>query len=78
VQLVPLGNMANPAAQQAQSRFLITADSVWKRTRLAPARVTLTPGQWTPAPATPAQNMGMGMGMGMGMSGLPPGEGMNQ
>lgn len=30
--------------------FRAQADSVWKKTRLAPARVTLTPGHWTPTP----------------------------
>lgn len=48
------------------SAFTIIADSVWKKTRLEPARVTLTPGQWTPTPApTGDPNMMHGMGMDM-------------
>lgn len=61
------GASANPAAGATQVAFYITAKVPWKQTRLAPARVTLTPGNWTPTPAstgTPGYDMGM-MGMGM-------------
>ncbi len=57
---------ANPAAGATQVAFYITAKIPWKQTRLAPARVTLTPGNWTPTPASTG-TPGMGMGMMGGM-----------
>lgn len=63
-QLTNAGPMADPVTRQTKSGFGISAESVWKRTRLEPARVTMTPGQWTPTPAptgTPAGGMYPGM-----------------
>lgn len=77
VQLTNAGTAANTQAGAAQQTFIVIAEVAWKQTRLAPARVTLTPGHWTPTPAPtgPAGGMGLGMGMdGMGMD--PAGMGM--
>jgi hypothetical protein len=50
---------ANTASGTAEVIFNVIADVGWKQTRLAPARVTLTPGQWTPTPAPTPMNAGM-------------------
>ncbi len=72
VQLTNAGTAANPSAGAAQQTFIVIGEVAWKSTRLAPARVTLTPGHWTPAPAaTPDAGMGyMGDPAMMGMEGM--------
>jgi len=57
---------ANPAAGAAEVVFTILADVGWKNTRLAPARVTLTPGHWTPTPVSTQQTF-----MDPAMGGMP-------
>lgn len=41
--------------------FSLRVQAQWKKTRLAPARVTLTPGYWTPAPSPSADGSNMMM-----------------
>lgn len=61
-------NSANPAAGAAEIKFTVLADIGWKTSRLEPARVTLTPGIWTPTPSpTP---MGGNMMMDPAMGGM--------
>ncbi|MEI7635542.1 MAG: pilus assembly protein PilM [bacterium] len=52
--------------------FRITAKTIGKKTRLAPARVPLLPGQLTPTPS-PTPQPGGGFGPGMMMPGMGPG-----
>jgi Tfp pilus assembly protein PilN len=67
VQLIQSGTAANPAAGAAQRSFVVGAEIPWKKTRLAPARVTLTPGHWTPTPSPTTGAGGMMDPMMMGM-----------
>jgi Tfp pilus assembly PilM family ATPase/Tfp pilus assembly protein PilN len=48
-QIIQQGAAAAGASTVAS--FVIGAESVWKKTRLEPARASLTPGHWTPTPA---------------------------
>lgn len=56
----------NLAGGSTQQNFRVTAKVPWKRTRLEPARVTLTPGLWTPTPTPSTDPNMMGDPMMMG------------